>query len=117
MTRDDPLLLPRTLTRAQKYDPAMKLETQQEADDYFVLLVEHCLRCNPPDFRREEAEKIERSNLGYWAGYFSNETRERVERLFKCEHPVFGAIATNGPPTAEQAFKLGLERGKMDREK
>lgn len=51
---------------------------------------------------REEAEQIERSNLGYYAGYHLDETRERVERLFRCAHPVFGSIAENGPATLEQ---------------
>jgi hypothetical protein len=112
---EDPLLLPRGISRAKKYDPAMTLETQQQADDYFVLLVEHCLRCSLTPMTRETAEKIERSNLGYWAGYFSNETRERVERLFRCEHPIFGSIAKNGAPTAVQAFAMGLARGRAEK--
>lgn len=116
--REDPLLLPRDITNGEKYDPAMKIETQQGADDYFVLLVEHCLRCYPAfqdspfvPHPRTTAEMIERSNLGYWAGYFDHATRERVERLFKCEHPVFGSIAKNGPPTFEQAFQAGVKMG------
>jgi hypothetical protein len=117
MMRDDPFLLPRDVSRAEKYDPAMKVETQQQADDYFVLLLEHCLRCNPPSMTRQEAEKIERSNLGYWAGYFPDETRKRVERLFKCEHPIFGSIAKNGAPTAAQAYAMGLARGMADGKK
>jgi hypothetical protein len=64
---------------------------------------------------REEAEAIQRSNLGYFAGYYNNETRERVERLFQCEHPIFGSIAKNGPPTAEQAFEMGQRLGESMR--
>ena len=60
---------------------------------------------------REEAERIERENLGYFAGYYSNETRERVERLFKTAYPFFGAIAENGAPTPEQALLAGIELG------
>ena len=66
---------------------------------------------------REKCENIQRSNLGYYAGYFSNEVRERVERLYKCEHPLFGAIAKKGPPTPEQAFAMGLKMGKASRRK
>lgn len=102
--------VPRNVTIENKYAPAMAITDQAEADAYFEACVQHTLSFN--DYRlvdrtREEAEKIEREWLGYYAGYYSNETRERVERLFRCEHPMFGSIAKNGPPTQEQAFKLG----------
>lgn len=61
-------------TKAEAYDPAMKITDQAEADRYF-------------------------------------ETRARVERLFRCAHPIFGAIAEVGPPPAEEAFRKGLELG------
>jgi len=99
-----------------KYGPAMEITTQEEADAYFEECVDHCLRCDQQEGgvkTRAEAEELERSNLGYYAGYYSHETRERVERLFRCWHPIFGAIAENGPPTAEQSFamiKNALER-------
>ena len=53
-----------------------------------------------------EAEQICKSNLGYFAGYYDHETRMRVERLFKCSHPVFG-VAKEKEITAEEAFELG----------
>ena len=96
------------ITYGEKYDPAMKIKTQEEADAYFEECVQHCMAHGR---NRAEAENIERSNLGYYAGYWDNETRERVERLFKCAHPVFGSIAQNGPPTAEAAFAAGVKAG------
>jgi len=99
------------ITLGEKYDPAMQITDQSKADAYFEECVQHNLearrmRGEPED--RREAERIERSNLGYYAGYYDNETRERVERLFKCSHPVFGSIAENGAPSAEQAFAAGV---------
>ena len=102
--------LPLKITIGEKYRPAMEIKTQEEADNYFEDLVEHNLAMRQ---RREEipdvelAKKVERHNLGYYAGYYDSETRERVERLFKCCHPVFGAIAEKGQPTPEEAFELG----------
>lgn len=104
--------LAREATFGEKYDPAMAITDQAEADGYFERLVEHRMSFGKT---REEAETIERSNLGYWAGYYSHATRERVERLFRCEHPVFGSIAEKGPPTAEQAFEMGLRDGLVSR--
>lgn len=61
---------------------------------------------------RTEAEKICKSNLGYYAGYYDNETRARVEKLFLCAHPVFGSIKENGAPTPEEAFEAGKNYAK-----
>ncbi len=99
----------KNITIGDKYEPAMALLTQAEADAYFEELVAHTMSFGKS---RAEAEAIERANLGYFAGYYSNETRERVEQLFRCAHPIFGSIAANGPPTAEQAFQAGLAAGK-----
>lgn len=98
----------RDITMGEKYDPAMEITTQEEADKYFEECVKHTMSWGKT---REEAENTERSNLGYFAGYYNDETRERVERLFKCSHPFFGSIAKNGPPTPEEAFEIGRNLG------
>jgi hypothetical protein len=98
------------MTMGEIYGPAMEMTEQGEADAYFETLVEMTMRLGAKT--RAEAEAIERSNLGYYAGYYDNETRARVERLFRCEHPVFGPIALVGPPTVEEAFRLGMEMGR-----
>lgn len=100
------------ITIGDKYGPAMKITEQVEADAYFERCVEHTMSFGKG---REEAESIERQNLGYFAGYCSHETRHQVERLFRCSHPIFGAIAKVGAPTPEEAFQIGLERGQAAR--
>jgi len=107
------------LTRGEKYEPAMRITDQAEADQYFEALVAHCLDTYPefedphflPSDRRAAAELIERTNLGYWAGYHSLDTRARVEKFFRGAHPIFGPVSRNGPPSAKQAFILGQLRG------
>jgi hypothetical protein len=100
---------------ADKYEPAMSITDQAEADAYLAACVEHTQRATPPELGavipKPLAEAIERANIGYFAGYYDNETRERVERLFRCEHPVFGSIAKNGPPTPEQVLAAGRDLG------
>jgi len=98
--------LPKKITIGEKYQPAMKITEQAEADEYFEALVQHCMSFGK---NREEAESIERQSLGYFAGYYDSETRERVERLFSCAHPIFGSIAENGQPTAEEALEMGRQ--------
>ena len=99
--------LPDEVTIREKYGPAMKITDQAEADEYFEACVEHCMKF---DKTREEAERIERVNLGYFAGYYDHDTRIRVERLFRCCHPVFRP-AVQGETTPEEALEMGLKAG------
>jgi len=97
------------------YTAAMEVTTQEEADKMFESLVKICMKQRPCN--RGDAEAIQRQNLGYFAGYYSNEVRARVEKLYRCAHPIFGAIAVKGPPTAKQAFEAGRRLGKAARKK
>jgi len=84
---------PEHMTVGDKYGPAMQITEQAEADKYFELCVEHTMRISQKS--RQEAEDIERSNLGYYAGYYDAETMKRVNRLFHCTHPIFGDQTPN----------------------
>ncbi len=86
------------------YEKAIKATTEEEATSFFRRLVERSMRAGKT---REEAVAIVKENLGYFAAAYGNDARERVERLYKCEHPVFGPIAEMGPPTPEEAFECG----------
>lgn len=100
--------MPDKITISEKYGPAMEMTDQKEATEYFDLCVEHTMRFGKS---RKEAENIEQQNLGYYAGYYDHETRLRVERLFNCVHPIFGAVSEH-IPTPEEAFELGRQFGK-----
>lgn len=102
-------------------EPAMRITEQDEADKYFAALVDWYIKHGHFHFEhREETVKYLRRQLAYFAGYYTNEVRYRVEGLFSCAHPVFGSIAKNGPPTPREAFKMGKKiaenMGKRSRE-
>lgn len=99
------------MTNGEAYGPAMEIEDQAAADAYFEILVEHAMQNG--GLSRDAAVDQERSNLGYYAGYYDNATRSRVEKLYHCSHPVFGAIDDVGPVSPETAFELGQEAGKV----
>lgn len=96
--------LPKHITIGEKYGPAMEMTDQTNADAYFEKCVRHTMTFGST---REEAERIERSNFGYYAGYYGNETQVRVERLFKCSHPIFGATTPGKSVLPEEAFNAG----------
>lgn len=94
------------LTYADCYDPAMNITDQADADQYKAELIKY-----QGKFPHEKysAEQVVNINLGYYAGYYSHEVRERVERLFKVSHPIFGSISDNGAPSAKQALEAGIK--------
>lgn len=109
MAKTDDSKIPNVVTLREKYGPAMEIETQEQADAYFERCVEHHLRAfSETGISREKAEGVERENLGYYAGYYDHPTRIRVDRLFKCTHPLLGA-AKDHEPTAEECFAIGQE--------
>jgi hypothetical protein len=93
--------LPLKCTIGEKYEPAMRITDQEEADDYFEILVIHSMRAFNKS--RAEAQQLERHNLGYFAGYYEFDTRRRVSALFNAPHPLFG----DTQPNPETAFELG----------
>lgn len=98
----------KNITIGNKYDWVMEIQTQEEADKYFEECILHMMSFGKT---REEAEEIERQNLGYFAGYYDHETRLRVEKLFKCKHPLFGK-ASEHIPTPKEAIQMGMSLGK-----
>jgi hypothetical protein len=81
---------PERVAIGEKYGPAMEITEQADADAYFARCVEHSMRAL--GLTPEQAESLERQNLGYYSGYYGHETMQRVARLFRAEHPV-GVIA------------------------
>jgi len=101
------------VTLGGKYSPAMEIRSKAEANAYFEKCVRHTMSFGKS---RDEAELIERDNLGYYAGYYDHDTRIRVETLFQCQHPIFGR-ASDGEPSAEDAFQMGMKLGEMSKKK
>ena len=100
------------LTYSECLDPAMKITNIDDANQYISEYIKYINKSKNDIF---ESEKIAKSNLGYYAGYYDSETRERVERLFMCQHPIFGSIKENGVPTAKEAFEAGLSYKKNNK--
>lgn len=102
------------LSYGECLEPAMAITDQADADQYKAAYIKYTEQflVNGKSDSGLTAEQIVNQNLGYFAGYYSDATRARVEKLFKCYHPVFGPIAENGSPTAKEAFEMGKALGK-----
>jgi hypothetical protein len=103
-----------SLTYGECLDPIFKIKDKWEAikykKDYVAFIQKDIDKGIVKD--KMTAEQIANSNIGYYAGYGSNDDRKRIENLFECAHPVFGSIKENGIPTGKEAFNKGLNRNK-----
>jgi hypothetical protein len=108
MNVDPPLELPENMTYGESLGTAMEITDPDKAKEYFEALVQREMKYFGKT--REEAEANTHSNLGYYAGYYSDEVQRRVYRLYGSIHPIFGTPVAD-PPTPEEAFKLGMEMG------
>lgn len=84
-------------------------EAKQYLKDYIKYIQSEIDKA--PERKGENAEQIAKSNIGYFAGYYDNKVRERVEELYSCAHPIFGPIKERGAPGPEMAFEIGLMMG------
>lgn len=99
------------LTYGECLDPIFKITGKQDAIQYkdaYLKYTEKFL-INGHSETRLTALEIVNTNIGYYAGYGSNEDRKRIEELFECSHPIFGSVKQNGVPTGKEAFRCGNE--------
>lgn len=108
-----------SLTIGECLAPAMEIKTQKIADEYMKDYIAYLDKEIAWSFEAGNAiargdfttaEQLAKTNLSYYAGYYDDETRERVERLFDCEHPIFGRLSEMGKPTGEESFQCGMQR-------
>jgi len=81
-------LLKKNPTNAEVLGFAMDIKDKITADKYFEELVQDQMKRWGHD--RQKAERNVKSNLGYYSGYYGKKTMNRVQKLFDCEHPIFG---------------------------
>jgi hypothetical protein len=70
-------------------------------DDYGTIIQ----RANPGS----DGRQVARDNIGYMAGYYGDETREAIFRLFECEHPILGTRSWT-PKEASRRVRNGAKQ-------
>lgn len=86
-------------------EPAMKIAQARdhEAAKAFMAAYRTYL-IDEWDRTPEDADEVIRVNVGYYAGYYGDETQRAVLEVFGAAHPVFGTTR----PTLEEAFDAGF---------
>ena len=85
-------------------------ENKKEAQEFFKQYIQFILEDNDKVNTLKEAERIAKSNFGYFAGYYSQEVCDIIYKTYQCSHPIFGDKPFEVDP--EEAYKKGLERGR-----
>lgn len=80
-----------TLTYGECLKPAMEITNPCIASQYLDDYVAYIQRKKDEGiFEGEETPlEVARLNLGYFAGYYSKEVQDRVNRLFDTYHPIY----------------------------
>lgn len=65
-----------------------KVSTVEQAGEYLDALVTWSMATHGQT--RDEAETMQQHNIGYWSGYYDEETGRRIRHLFGTRHPVYG---------------------------
>ena len=90
-----------------------KLKTPHDIQRFVKEYEDYLLKCGEPSIRGREVD-VARSNVGYILGYYGDETRKLwYGCLDNVNHPIFGSGFGRGKEvTPEEAFDIGVERGK-----
>ena len=99
-------------TFGEVFNKALELakENKNEAQEFFKQYIQLILEDNDEVNTIEEAERIAKSNFGYFAGYYNQKVCDIIYETYQCSHPIFGDKPFDVSP--EEAFKKGLERGR-----
>ena len=92
---------------------AVNVQHQIEADEILLEMIHAVVADGKATV--EEAGKIVKENIAYYAGYYGNDVRERVEKLYGCTHPVFGSYAKYGAQPTEMALEMGRRVGELSK--
>lgn len=94
-----------------------KLKTPEDIQRFANEYEEYLVANSNKEIEGKERE-VARSNIGYILGYYSDATAKLwYGSLPDVVHPVFGAGFGRGKEvTPEEAFKMGVERGKKMKE-
>lgn len=77
---------------------------KEKAQEWFNLLVQDLMLRGEKEYTIEEAERITRSNIGYFAGYYGESERRAVAEVYGAMHPIFG---NDFSPTGSKALEAG----------
>jgi hypothetical protein len=88
-----------------------KLESMGDVMEAVAAIANQGDKKEADDFLREYLKETPhaRSNIGYGAGYYNEQTFYKIIQLFEVSHPVFGKTL----PKADEAFSMGLKMGKQ----
>lgn len=85
---------------------------KDKASTFYNEYVQYVMDINKSD--RDAAERIVKSNLGYFAGYYNKDVCDIIYSTYNCCHPIFGKSPFSVSP--EEAFETGYKLGKQLKE-
>lgn len=94
------------MTYGEQMKEALKCETVEQANAFVAKEIKRYRVDFPKECGHQTDDQIHEiitSNLGYMAGYYSDDVAVKIRKLFGATHPIFG----DKKPTAEEALEAG----------
>ena len=96
-------------TYGQMMDEALKINNQEDADNWFLGEVKTMKKANPT-WNGKKCASVVRHNLGYMAGYYDNKVSEHVAKYWGADHPIFGNASYWDTLKPGDAFNKGVKK-------
>lgn len=90
------------------FDIARLITDKKEATQFFDAYVDFIFKDGKGKNTLVQSVEIAHSNLGYFAGYYSDEVRDHIYEMYGSAHPIFGTTK----PTTEEALEAGKKLAK-----
>lgn len=97
------------MTYREQFEVAINCKNRAEADAFMAKEVRRYW--DTWQIAAEKAHDTILQNLGYMAGYYDDDTAQKIHDLFGAKHPIFGAPGYHKNIPAEAALKIGMKAG------
>lgn len=101
-------------TMGDIFDTALEVAKAKEHKrcESFLFCYADYIKSENPEMDIKDCLERAKSNLGYFAGYYSTETAKLIQDSYRAVHPIFGSAYDRDKYTAEDFFRMGQEHAK-----
>ena len=97
------------------FDILLSAKNKQEASCLFDIYIKHLME-NNIDLTKECIIERAKSNIGYFACYYGADEQDKIQNLYKCVHPIFGAVDDSKQIDQEEILATGIKIGENYKE-
>lgn len=105
-------------TMGEIFEKALEVAKSKEHKrcESFLFCYTDWIKEENPEMDIKDCLERAKSNLGYFAGYYSTDVAKLIENSYRAQHPIFGSVYNRDKYTAEDFFRMGQEQARKYKE-